>query len=400
VGTIYGLTPRLGSCPSGYLDIKTGKTFDFLGKGFHYEAGCFFFGDVYNNPSLLSDCPAGYTNNGLTCGKGGGLHSAPSVVANCPEGTINLGWTCQPKIMGRGFGVVGDDLFNYTCPSGWTERGIGSAGWCDRWSGTYPWEWKVETQTRTTTPKNNPMPSYSKSVGNVVSNPPLQYIKIPLVGNVQIGGPKWEKCGLLYYPKCPSGWHATTCNICERDGGIKGADDMTCPTGYDGPKWTPIGMRCYKQCGEDQTNVGEFCMDNIHTIWDLKQNTCPSGYYIDHTPFTGVGRCYKSCKPGYIRGIESCFKWPDWKGNEARECGANEIDIGKYCVEDCNKKYNVPGKNWWEMVGTSCQGKATLPYQCPAGYEPYEDGKCRRICPPGWIEDGSACLKPHSLGLP
>ena len=42
-------------------------------------------------PGRVSDCPAGYTNNGLTCGRGTDDIGAPSHVADCPSGYTNMG---------------------------------------------------------------------------------------------------------------------------------------------------------------------------------------------------------------------------------------------------------------------------------------------------------------------
>ena len=47
-------------------------------------------------PGRVADCPAGYTNNGLTCGRGADTISAPSVgYASCPANYVNSGFhTC------------------------------------------------------------------------------------------------------------------------------------------------------------------------------------------------------------------------------------------------------------------------------------------------------------------
>ena len=42
-------------------------------------------------PGRVADCPAGYTNNGLTCGRGTDDIFAPSKVASCPNGYTNMG---------------------------------------------------------------------------------------------------------------------------------------------------------------------------------------------------------------------------------------------------------------------------------------------------------------------
>ena len=42
-------------------------------------------------PGRVADCPATYTNNGLTCGCGSHDIVAPSKVADCPSGYTNMG---------------------------------------------------------------------------------------------------------------------------------------------------------------------------------------------------------------------------------------------------------------------------------------------------------------------
>ena len=46
------------------------------------------------NSSRVSDCPPGYTNNGVTCGRGADTLSAPSLLATCPAGFTNTGVSC------------------------------------------------------------------------------------------------------------------------------------------------------------------------------------------------------------------------------------------------------------------------------------------------------------------
>ena len=69
--------------------------------------------------SRVADCPAGYTNNGLTCGRGTDNMSAPSRVADCPSGWTNMGLYC-----GRGLSTRGPS--SMSCPSGYfINRSLG-----------------------------------------------------------------------------------------------------------------------------------------------------------------------------------------------------------------------------------------------------------------------------------
>lgn len=67
--------------------------------------------------SRVADCPAGYTNNGLTCGRGAHTISAPSRVADCPAGYTNMGLTCF-----RGAHTYGNRCKG-NCRPGYTNNG-------------------------------------------------------------------------------------------------------------------------------------------------------------------------------------------------------------------------------------------------------------------------------------
>lgn len=73
-------------------------------------------------PGRVADCPAGFTNNGLTCGRGAASTSAPSRVANCPEGFTNLGLSCfqGASTFGKGCTTI---FKKFPCPAGFTDNG-------------------------------------------------------------------------------------------------------------------------------------------------------------------------------------------------------------------------------------------------------------------------------------
>jgi len=72
--------------------------------------------------SRAADCPAGYTNNGLTCGRGANSISAPSRVADCPAGYTNMGLTCYrgPDTYGKGCTTI---FKKFPCKAGYTDNG-------------------------------------------------------------------------------------------------------------------------------------------------------------------------------------------------------------------------------------------------------------------------------------
>jgi len=81
--------------------------------------------------SRVADCPAGYTNNGLTCGRGADTINAPSRLADCPAGYTNHGLYCYrgPHTYGnrcRGGCRPGYTNNGCTCGRGASTRGPGS----------------------------------------------------------------------------------------------------------------------------------------------------------------------------------------------------------------------------------------------------------------------------------
>jgi hypothetical protein len=73
--------------------------------------------------SRAADCPAGYTNNGLTCGRGAHSISAPNRVADCPAGYTNTGVSCYrgPSTYSKRCTIPG--IRKYPCRAGYTDNG-------------------------------------------------------------------------------------------------------------------------------------------------------------------------------------------------------------------------------------------------------------------------------------
>jgi hypothetical protein len=70
----------------------------------------------------VADCPAGYTNTGLTCYRGPDTISNPSILANCPAGYTNMGLTCYqgPDTYSKGCTTI---FKKYECNPGYTDNG-------------------------------------------------------------------------------------------------------------------------------------------------------------------------------------------------------------------------------------------------------------------------------------
>jgi hypothetical protein len=216
-------------------------------------------------------CPSGYGSYDFisnTCKKGGNVYGkGTGIAADCPSGYMNLGVSCEPRSYGRGVGVTGKVVNNYKCPKGykyvWGVTDI--SGKCPK-KGTWGWTKKPKKEKKI--PKSPP-PRYSKSSGN----------KVPDPGSSKR---KWEKCGLLYYPKCPSGTKKIGCNICRTKGKTflfkSGYDKMKCSShkqskspGYTGPNknktvlFQKSGALCYPPCESGYTNDGLTCRAPIKT---------------------------------------------------------------------------------------------------------------------------------------
>ena len=122
----------------------------------------------------------------------------------CATGYNMVGDKCVkvPPILSRGFGVTGDVVNSY--------------------------------------------PAYSKSYG--VSN----VIKT----GINTG---WEKCGLLYYPKCPTGTTKVGCNIC-----MSVNVPLACE---DSESHELVGTDCYIKCPTGYTrNEDKLCVRPKHSL--------------------------------------------------------------------------------------------------------------------------------------
>lgn len=83
--------------------------------------GCLFGGDT----GVLADCPAGYKNTGTGCLRPADTQGGDAgVVADCPEGSVNTGASCYvtPDTYGKGccctvFGCC------HNCKPGYTDNG-------------------------------------------------------------------------------------------------------------------------------------------------------------------------------------------------------------------------------------------------------------------------------------
>ena len=242
------------------------------------------------NESGNPDCGAmygdGWKDNGTRC-----TNQGTTTLADCPSGYYNSGLTCTKKLYGRGVGLNAKDVKDYSCPSGWNHASQGlddcwtcpsgyslshTGGHCYK---EYLWgqDWASflrQSKDESMKPQNELY--YSRSAGNAIPDP----------GE---GKRQWEKCGLLYYPKCPDGMFAETCNTCVTNGSIN------------------VSLRCN---AEDRFLDGVRCVKGIKNSenrWDKPSTNfldykCPPGY----SPY--LGKCRLNCPTDFRDDGLVCWK--------------------------------------------------------------------------------------------
>ena len=227
------LAQASNNCPPGYTN--NGLT---CGRGAE---------TIPNGGSTVADCPAGYTNNGATCGRGAEtIANGGSSVADCPAGYTNNGATC-----GRGASTIGNGgSILADCPAGFKNMGAS----CYRVS-----------------------PPRSLSMDSMTCP----------------GG--WNRRGGRCYRDCPEGYTNTGVS-CFRPASTLGMDSMTCPAGT-----FKSGARCYRPCPTGYTNTGVSCFRPASTL-GMDSMTCPAG------TFKSGARCYKPCPIGFTNTGVSCFR--------------------------------------------------------------------------------------------
>jgi hypothetical protein len=298
--------PQLGVCEmTEALCKRKGAQWDASKKDCYVKKGQqiaeFIFGETITrgliqvfDPDQYNKCPANTVDHGYTCWKKTVGPSHCNVYgdqwwnngtqctninlktpANCKPHYTNVGLNCEPNSYGLGVGVTKAALYDKSCPDDAEyHRGVWGAGWCDNGA---TWAWNLKTRNEKWTPKSNYAYSNSSGVSNEIK-------KLPDEG--------WNKCGLLYYPKCPSGTHLIGCNVCR--GGPRGSvatgypsDSVACPTGYFRAAG---GGHCYQYPKGTTSKVR------------VKDFVCPSGT----TPV--LGGCRAVCTEGTVDTGLDCWK--------------------------------------------------------------------------------------------
>lgn len=248
------------------MSLSTGKK-----KMFAVAAVGLLIGAVivyFMNLSKEYECKDGYSLDGNMCVRP--KDTKTLMIGDkkfvCATGYNMVGDKCVkvPQTLGRGLGVTGGVVNSYKCPSGFTHNGVSGAGWCSKGG---LWGLGGETAYEIPVPVK-PYPAYSKSPG--VSN--------EIETGINTG---WEKCGLLYYPKCPTGMTKVGCNICKSPN-----VPLACE---DSEAHELVGTDCYIKCPTGYTrNEDKLCVRPKHSL-----SPCPPSKYAEYKVFKD-GKCYKS----------------------------------------------------------------------------------------------------------
>jgi len=305
---------RVADCPTGFTNNGL-----FCGKG----------ASTYSAPSRLADCPIGFTNTGVSCFKGASTYSAASRVANCPSGYTNNGLFC-----GRGASTYYAPSRLADCPRGYRNTGISC----------YKPPFGSKSLSSTTCPRG-----YFKGFAN--------------------------RC----YKRCRSGY-TNNGEFCGRGASTLSTSSMSCPSGYFLNK--NLG-RCYVRCKSGYTNNGEFCGRGARSM-SLSNATCPSGYFKG-----ALNRCYRKCRSGYTNNGEFCGRGAEVKGLASMTCKSNEFFKAGRCYDratTCQAGYELDNihlcypqcKRGFNGVGPVCWSGCSV-------------GKLKTACAAGCASSGAEC---------
>lgn len=178
----------------------------------------------YYTPGICwSQCPDGYYDAGTWCLAGCGALFNMSCKASCSskkneksctatklsktnsdansDGSAACKWEsdkCVPADGSDGTTWNGNKAPSYICKwqEGWDQQGIGGAHWCAAHSTHYGRGW-----------------GYAWQFGDELNDKGMKKRC-----EKEEGKGKCQKCLLMFYPKCKSGYHADGCNICAKDG--------------------------------------------------------------------------------------------------------------------------------------------------------------------------------------
>lgn len=197
-------------------------------------------------PGRVADCPATYTNNGATCGRGADTIGAPSRLGDCPAGYKNMLVGCVkfPDTYWKPFGHCTTWFKKYPCAAGYTDNGCT----CGRGG---------------------------DSISRDHMTCPSGYHKSPILP---------ERCIV----DCQSGY-TNTGETCFKGTSTLGMGSMLCKAGEE-----KIGARCFPNGGS--------CFGSEEEDAGLCYKGCKAG-------FNGVGPvCWQNCPANWVNCAAGCAK--------------------------------------------------------------------------------------------
>ena len=272
--------------------------------------------------SRVADCPEGYTNNGLTCGRGDRTAFWDSGrPADCPPGYTNNGLTCGRGVesntldFGSGKYIVAD------CPRTYTNWGAT----CYR-------------DGLTSFMRDH----FSRLFSSIESDKARCEDKYG-AGNCEIRGIPGSRVALPYCDVEAKYINRANADLYTEDGlGTIGSrcglwassissDKMTCPEGKYNKLNTTLGLcyiDCEKEYGPGFYNNGTSCWRDVDTL-GVGSMTCKSDEIK-----TGA-RCYKKCADvygdDYFHDGTRCYSPVSTLGTDKMTCGPGEKFVAGRC---------------------------------------------------------------------
>ncbi len=239
-------------------------------------------------PGRVADCPAGYTNNGATCGRNADTIGKGSVTPSCPAGHTNTGFYCYQ----------GPDTYSApsrlaNCEAGYTNMGL----YCQK------------------------SPPFGSTSTTMVC--PTGYFLGPA-----------KRC----FQNCRAGY-TNNGETCGRGAVNLGMDSMTCPFGYSLRR---ASGRCVASCPEGYSNTGETCYRPPSTL-GMGSMLCKAGEertaarcFATTNDGCGPGQekkgglCYTACRSGYSGSATECYQ--SCPATQPIECAAGCAKTSTGCA--------------------------------------------------------------------
>ncbi len=271
----------------------------------------------YVDSSRPADCPDSYTNNGLTCGRGGDEAFKDSGrPADCPEGYTNNGLTCgrsaQSKTSDFGLGIYE----TADCPDDYTNTGTT----CYYWGSSFERDYFSRAFSSIESDKRRCEEKYGSGKCEIVG-----------VTGSRLARPSCETEARYLGKRFPEKYSGDGLNTmgarCHRVANTLGtiSDKGVCPPSNDSKNMytTKTGGLCYVNCekayGPGWYNNGTSCWKDVSTL-GTDSMTCRDGEFLNPT----TGRCYKKCAEvygdEYMHNGVSCYRLASTLGEGSMTC--------------------------------------------------------------------------------